>query len=123
MQISAIFAMGRTCDPRWQDIVLEELDNDDHEIQFEAARACGEIEIAAGVPALGKLFTMGDHQIKEMAVWALGEIGSQEALELLDAIARTLNDDDDDLQEAVEDAIAEGTFKSSMSHLEFDLDV
>ena len=43
LQCSAVYAMGKSCDNRWLDILLNELQNDDASIRYEAAQACGEL--------------------------------------------------------------------------------
>ncbi|MBN1218038.1 MAG: HEAT repeat domain-containing protein [Anaerolineae bacterium] len=87
MQVSAIFAMGRNADHCWHSRVLSELDNESDEIRFEAARACGELEMKEAVSRLIDLIDDSDTdlEVQEMAIWALGRIGgsaAQEALEI-----------------------------------------
>ena len=53
MRISALFSMGRSADPRWTSIVLQELENGEAEMRFEATRACGELQVTDAVPVLG----------------------------------------------------------------------
>lgn len=106
MRASALFAMGRTYDPVWEDIVLNELDSDDPAMRYEAARASGELEILEAVPKLGQFVLEDDREILEVAVWSLGEIGGKEAMRILDALAEKAEDEDDeDLIQAVEDAL------------------
>jgi HEAT repeat protein len=106
MQISAVFAMGRTCDEQWEDIVLQELQSEDAEMRYEAARAAGELELLDAVPALSQLVFEEDREISEMAVWSLGEIGGREALRVLNAAMEQAEAAaDEEMIEAVEDAI------------------
>lgn len=107
LQISAIFAMGRSCDPQWSDHVLEALDGRDEAMMYEAARAAGELEIEDAIPHLKRLAYGDDIEVKDAAIWALGEIGghdARKALELLSRDAKRLGDDV--LAEAIEDALA-----------------
>lgn len=104
MRVSAIFAMGRSIDPRWSDIVLMELDNPSPEIRFEAARACGELRLREAVPTLIELAYAIDRQIQEAAIWALGQAGGNRAKRVLSNIIRG---DDPELAEAAEDAMGE----------------
>jgi HEAT repeat protein len=103
MRASAIFAMGRSCDPRWGAIILEELEGDEPTLLYEAARAAGELEIREAVYRLGDLLEYDDREVQEMAVWALGEVGGDEACDLLEAAAE--NAPDDGFAEAVEEAL------------------
>lgn len=107
MHVSAVFAMGRTCDDRWEDLVMQELDSEDAEMRYEAARAAGEIELTASVPRLAQLLTEDDREIREIAVWSLGEIGGKEATRILRALLEVAEEEDDEvLVEAVEDALS-----------------
>ncbi len=85
MQVSAIFAMGRNADARWRPRVLTELGNANTEIRFEAARACGELEVADAVPKLIELIEEdSDVEVQEICIWALGRIGGQDARQALE---------------------------------------
>ncbi len=123
MRIGSIFAMGRTCDTQWNEIVLEELNADDHEIRFEAARASGELEIKAAIRSLARLTTEPDLEIKEMSIWALGEIGGSEAMRILDALAKSAEEtDDEELLEAIEEAMGSASLAGGDLPFMLDLD-
>ena len=107
MRISAVYAMGRSCDERWSDVVLQELSSDDPAMRFEAVRAAGELELEEAVPLIGPMLRDPDRQIMEMAIWSLGEIGGAEAQRFLSTMLQYAEDKDDQgLMEMVEDAIA-----------------
>ncbi len=103
MRASAVFAMGRSCDLRWREIILDELMSDEPELLYEATRAAGELELKDAVSALGGLLDHEDREIQEMAVWALGEIGGKQARRLLEAAAELAPDDS--FAEAVDEAL------------------
>lgn len=109
MRLSAVFAMGRSADLRWSDIVLAELVSVDAAMRFEAARASGELELAEAVPDLIALLDEDDVELRDTAVWALGRIGGPEARRALRACCES---DDDELVEAAEEALAEMIFLS-----------
>lgn len=105
MQVSAIFAMGRSADSRWLGQALAELDNPSAEIRFEAVRACGELEAQQAVDKLVSFIDEeNDQEIMEMAIWALGRIGGQTAKEVLEAC---LDSQNAALRLAAEDALDE----------------
>jgi len=107
LQISALFAMGRSCDERWSEIVLAELDNEDAEFRYEAARAAGELEIEEAIPALSRFVFDDDVDVRDVAIWSLGEIGGKEAVRILNLLANDAKlNRDRDLAEAIEDALA-----------------
>ncbi len=107
LRVGAIFAMGRSADPRWNRYVLDELGSSDNAILFEATRASGELEIEEALPDLLRLLGDSDVEIRDAAVWALGRIGGPEARRALKACCAS---DDEDLREAAEDALAELDF-------------
>jgi len=105
MQASALFAMGRSADPYWRKWLLVELENPNPELRFEAARACGELEVASAVSPLAHLvFDDPDQEVREAAVWALGHIGGREAREALEAC---YEGDDEALSQAAAEALDE----------------
>jgi HEAT repeat protein len=124
MQVSSIFAMGRSYDQRWRDIVLKEMNSQDDDIRYEAARAAGELQLQEAVMGLGAMATQDDREIQEAAVWSLGEIGGREALRILSALAEDVGETDDDhFLESIEDAMSNATLLGEMLDLDSDDDV
>jgi HEAT repeat protein len=115
-RVSAIFAMGRSADPRWAELVLAELESGDPELRYEAVRAAGELELAGAVPALKKFVDEGDAQVREAAIWSLGQIGGEEARETL---LNLLEEAEDDERDFIEDALENLHFHDDL--LEFSL--
>ncbi len=107
MRVSAVFAMGRTADLRWETAVLRELSSDDPELRYEAARAAGELELESAVARLSRMAYENDREIKEVSVWALGEIGTRAAAAALETLSEEPDFlEDEELQKALEDALA-----------------
>ncbi len=107
MRVSAMFAMGRSCDAQWLPQIIEELSSEYPEMRYEAARAAGELELRKALPRLAELAYEDDREIQEMAIWALGEIGGQRANQVLgDLAALADSTDDDELADAVAEAQA-----------------
>lgn len=120
---SALFAMGRAYNPQWAKYVLRELDNPDPLIRFEAARAAGELEIEDALPNLGRLTQEDDIEIKEVAIWSLGEIGGREALRILEQLAEEAHEAQNDvLIEAIEDSMANASMVGGNLPFMFELD-
>jgi len=114
MQISAVFAMGRTCDDRWSDYVLRELDSEDAEMRYEAARAAGELELEEAIPHLSRLAFDNDVEIKDVAIWSLGEVGGKEAVRVLNLLARDARvSGDQELVNAIDEALGNATLGGS----------
>jgi HEAT repeat protein len=103
MKVSALFAMGRSADPAWAPIILQELASGEAEMRYEATRACGELQVADAIPLLGALTQDHDREVQETAIWALGQIGGREARRLLEDCYEL---SDDSIHEAVEEALA-----------------
>jgi HEAT repeat protein len=118
MQVSAIFAMGRSADTTWRPQVIAELENDYSEIRYEAARACGELEAGDAVNKLIELIEDDpDLQVQEMAIWALGRIGGREAKEVLE---ECLESDNEAIVQAAEEALDElNLFSDSFDLFDF----
>jgi HEAT repeat protein len=103
-RVSAIFSMGRNADrPRWSQQVRAELDSREPEMRFEAARAAGELELREAGPALGELLEDTDTQVREAAVWSLGQIGGDFARRTLTELLE--NTEDEEEQDFIQEAL------------------
>jgi HEAT repeat protein len=107
---SAVFAMGRNMDPRWEQTILNELDSDLPAMRFEAARAAGETVLEDALPFLVRLVDDPDSEVRLAAVWALGQVGGRPAAE---ALARVLKSENPALREAAEEALQEVAFSAN----------
>jgi HEAT repeat protein len=83
MRVSAVFSMGRSVDSRWAPQVKQELFSPNPELRYEAARACGELQLSDTVSQLEELTEDVDPEVQEAALWALGQIGGDKAREIL----------------------------------------
>jgi len=105
MQVSAVYAMGRSMDDRWTSIVIQEMRNPEAEMRQEAARAAGNIGSSDAVDELVELLEDDELEVRLAAVGALGKIGSDQAYE---AMTELLDDEDaEELHEAIEEAMEE----------------
>jgi HEAT repeat protein len=104
MRISAVFAMGRTAEAQWAPQVLAELKSAEPEMRFEAARAAGELELQQAGPDLARLTADKDTQVKEAAIWSLGQVGGDFAQKTLERLLKRATDEDerDFIEEAIE---------------------
>jgi HEAT repeat protein len=114
MRESALFAMGRSAESRWTEPVLTEMDSDIVTLRYEAARACGEIQIRRGVPRLIELTQDVDREVQATAIWSLGQIGGKQARR---ALERLLESEDPEISAAAEEAISE----SEIAHMALNL--
>jgi HEAT repeat protein len=103
LTISAIYSMGKSCNLLWLPVLLNEMENDDPEIRYEAAGACGELEDERAVPALIKLANGDDDiDVQMAAIQSLGKIGDLSARECLKLCLESHNNA---VKEAAEEAL------------------
>ncbi|MDQ7024796.1 MAG: HEAT repeat domain-containing protein [Anaerolineae bacterium] len=104
LRASAIVAMGRTCDARWEDNILDELEEGDN--QLESVRAAGELQLDEAVAHIVRLIPDANRELLEAIIWALGEIGGKEANRTLEILSeKAESDSDDTLLDLIDDAI------------------
>ena len=118
MRLSAVFAMGLTCDATWLSTIFSDLNSNDPAMRYEAANACGELGEEEAVPYLIALLQDEDLQVQLASIRALGALGGRLATK---ALQRCLRDDEEAIQEAAEAALeqmeAERTPFNFMSRL------
>lgn len=108
MRASALYAMGRSMDARWLDILADELESDDGELRYEAARACGTIGGDRVLPALAALTDDHDAEVRHAAIAALGRIGGRGAVRVLEQLLTEASETDAEMIEAAIDEAADG---------------
>ena len=107
LRLSAVHAMGRSCDDAWLPELIAELESDDDEMRFEAAVACGAIADGTAIAHLQPLLFDDDHEVQQATISALGQIGGAQAKRALEEL---IEDADDRLREAALSALAEVDF-------------
>lgn len=110
VQASALFAMGRSHDSYWLDLLLGELAGAEAELRFEAARACGRLGNEDAIPELVPLAADEDAEVRHAAITALGQIGGRHAVRVLQRMVESTDDEADAvlIAEALEEAEATG---------------
>ncbi len=103
-KISALFAMGKSGNPSWLPILLKELANNDAEIRYEAAGACGELGEEEAASYLCEMVNDPDIDVRLEAIQALGKIGGPEAKGCLE---KCLSHPDEAIQTAAEEALSQ----------------
>ncbi|HNF94792.1 MAG TPA: HEAT repeat domain-containing protein [Anaerolineales bacterium] len=116
---SALRAMGRSHDNRWDDSVVSKLLDPDPRVRYAAAEAAGELTIEEAGPIMLKMLEdeEEDDNVTMAAIWSLSQIGGEDArayiLNMLDS------SDDDDVTEFLEDALENLDFNDELN--KFDL--
>jgi HEAT repeat protein len=107
LQCSALYAMGRSQDSRWLPTILAQLESDDPEIRFEAARSAGLLGSADALPVLLQAARDEDAEVRHTAIGAIGQIGGRGAVRALERLAEDAGEADLELIEsAIEDVNA-----------------
>lgn len=104
LKASAIYAMGKNCDPHWLPILVTELAATDAEARYEAAAACGELGEEVAVPHLIGPTDDDDADVQITSVQALGKIGGSEVREHLE---KCLNHPGEAIRQAAAQALHE----------------
>lgn len=107
-RVSALTAMGRTCDARWLATALDEVEAEEREVRFAATEALGEIGRAEGVPEVIGRLTDEDRAVRFAAIIALGQIGSRSAANALRE--HRADEEDDEWTDAIDAALAEAAY-------------
>lgn len=119
--VSALFAMGRSTDPRWEADVLAMLDHPNPSIRMEAARAAGELELERALPALLDLLEDSHAEVRNAAIWSLSQTGGEGVEEALESLLE--DNEDEDEAGLIEDALDNLAFNQDLRSLElFDFD-
>ncbi|MCX7682730.1 MAG: HEAT repeat domain-containing protein [Anaerolineae bacterium] len=92
VRVSAVFAMGRSANPYWSRYVRQELFSPNPEMRYEAARACGELQLREAVADLEELADDVDAEVQDAALWALGQIGGDRARAILERYCQADNE-------------------------------
>lgn len=108
---SAVFAMGRSLDSDYGEMVCDQLSHTSPRIRLEAVRASGELTLENALPII--LDLLDDlPEIREAAIWSLGQIGGEDAGPALHGLLEDeISEDEADLiQSALErlDFLEEG---------------
>lgn len=116
---SALRAMGRSHDDRWNDEVVNMLLNEDPRIRFAAVEAAGELNIEDAGPILLQMLEEEeeDDDVVAAAIWSLSQIGGDDArIYLVNLLELT---EDEYMVKYLEDALENLDFTDELN--KFDL--
>jgi len=116
---SALFAMGRSADTRWENEVIRMLDHARSDVRLEAVRAAGELGLAsAREPLIEMLTENGDEDdfVRSAAIWSLSQIGGENVRDVLENLLE--NTEDEDEADLLEDALDNLSFTEDMQIFE-----
>lgn len=104
VKMTALFAMGRSRNPRWYEVILSELDSPERQLQIEAVNAAAEAGLPAATPRLRNLANHKDNEIRMAAIWALAHTRGPGALETIEMCAQS---DDEETRNVAAEALEE----------------
>lgn len=116
---SALRAMGRSHDSRWNDNVVSKLLDDDPRIRFAAAEAAGNLNIEEASPIMLQMLEdeEEDDDVTLAAIWALSQIGGEDARAYILSLLEST--EDEEATEFLEGALENLDFNEEMN--KFDL--
>jgi len=117
-QASALFAMGRSFDERWEDQVLSRMQDVNPIVRLAAVEAAGELRLASARLILLKVLEEEDEDdITSAAIWSLSQIGGEDARVYIQNLLDLAEEDED--VEFLEDALENVQFTDELN--DFDL--
>ena len=103
---SALYAMGRSLDHKWEPQVLEMIDHHDEDVKIEAIRAAGELELVSARVILIEIASNEneDWDIRMATMWSLSKIGGEDARDTLEDLLEKAEDEEeaDIIEEALD---------------------
>ncbi len=113
--VSALFAMGRSCDTRWKKQVLSQLHSPNEDVRAEAIHAAGELELESSRSILIDLLAdEEDTEVRREIIWALSKIGGEGVRAKLDELLEI--EEDDEEADFIEEAMDTLSFTEDMSN-------
>lgn len=92
---SALLAMGRSANTDWEPQVLSMLHSTWPQLRGEAARAAGELELHEATPTLLEMLDDPNTQTRQIAIWALSQLGGEGVRQ---ALQRLFDESEDDAE-------------------------
>lgn len=94
-QVSALTAMGRSADDRWEDRVLRSLLEDNVKVRKVAVQSAGMLAFkSARLPLLRMLESEEDGDVVGAAIWSLSQIGGEDVQTYLETLLDQTEDED-----------------------------
>jgi len=111
---SALLAMGRSANRRWEPQITEMLDHPNIQVRSRAAWAAGELEMTSVRDTLINfaLDENEDEEVRLAAIWSLSQIGGEEARDALEELADSC--EEDEMLDILEDALDNLAFTDDM---------
>ncbi len=123
-QASALFAMGRSSDERWEENVLPKLLDENPRVQLAAVEAAGELGLTSAREILLKMLEDEENdRLTSAVIWSLSQIGGEDARVYIESLLDQTDDVDQVafLEEALDNlAFTEDLGKFDLLNLDVD---
>lgn len=117
---SAIVAMGRSADDRWEDEVTTSLISEDDDVKRVAVQSAGELSLKSARLVLIRLLEEEeDDELTHAAIWSLSQIGGEDARTYIETLLDQTEEDEEDQIEFLEEALDNLAFTEDLDR--FDL--
>jgi HEAT repeat protein len=94
-KVSALTAMGRSADDRWEDRVLRSLLEDNVKVRKAAVQSAGMLAFkSARLPLLRMLESEESEEVIMAAIWSLSQIGGEDVQTYIETLLDQTEDDD-----------------------------
>lgn len=115
---SALFAMGRSSDEDWAPTVMDMIDHHEHDVQLEAIRAAGALELESARKPLLQMARIGidDADLRSVVAWSLSQIGGDHVETALKKMLKNAADDEE--AEFIQTAIDNLEFQEGLDNFE-----
>jgi HEAT repeat protein len=116
-KVSALTAMGRSADERWEDRILRSLLDDNQKIRKAAVQSAGMLSLkSARLPLLRMFEEEESDEVISAAIWSLSQIGGEDVQTYLEALLDQT--EDEDLIEFLEEALDNLGFTEDLNRFE-----
>jgi HEAT repeat protein len=116
-QASALIAIGRSADDRWEEEVLLGLADADTPVRLAAVQAAGNLALkSARTMLLRMLEEEDDDDVTSSVIWSLSQIGGEDVRPYLENLLDQT--EDEDLAEFLEEALDNLTFTEDLDRFE-----
>jgi len=120
-QASALTAIGRSVDERWEDEVLRALLDENEVIRKAAVEAAGNLSLRSARTVLLRMLAEGeeDDEIIAASIWSLSQIGGEDVRTFLEALLdKTEEAEDEDQIALLEEALDNLAFTEDLDRFE-----
>ena len=116
-RLSALIAMGRSADDRWEDRVLRSMLDDNEKIRKAAVQSAGMLAFkSARLPLLRMLESEESDEVMSAVIWSLSQIGGEDVQIILEKLIDET--EDEDLIEFLEEALDNLAFTEDLDRFE-----